>query len=126
MFSDGEEWSVYSTVGNCGGRIFSVMPFLPARHVVAEMFDSSSGEVASSLTEVPLFRLEHSMDARTLVCPERSIKLEGVQSQAGSDVLSPFASGKESARLSVETWEGVVRWLMFLLIGGVGMAYLLG
>lgn len=126
MFSDSEEWCLYSTVGNSGGRIFLVMPFLRARHVVAEMFDSSSGAVASPPAEVPLFRLEHSMDARTLVCPERSIEVEGAQGEAVTDVLSCSASKKESARPSGETREGVVHWLMLLLIGGIGMAYLLG
>lgn len=125
MSKDGEDFCFYSTVGNGDDRIFPIMPFPTVRHVVAETFDSASDQMVGPQAEVPACCLPHQTDARALVCPGRSIEVEGARGKAGTHVLSQPATKNEAAQPSVEPWRGVVRWGALLLIGGIGMAYLL-
>jgi len=53
------------------------------------------------------------------------VEVERALGEAGTDVFSQSASKNEVAQLSIESWEGVVRWAVLLLIGSIGMAYLL-
>ena len=67
----------------------------------------------------------HLIEAIKLVRVERNIGLKEAREQVSAYVQMQPALRSRIAKTQADAREGLLRWLIFLLAGGVGLTYLL-
>jgi ribosomal protein L7/L12 len=67
----------------------------------------------------------HKMEAIKLVRLERNIGLHEAKDVIDTYLQSQSALRNQINETQADAREGLLRWLMFLLIGGAGLAYIL-
>ena len=65
------------------------------------------------------------IEAIKLVCAEQNIGMNEARELVSAYVQTQPALRNRIDRTQADTREGLVRWLIFLLAGGVGLTYLL-
>lgn len=101
------------------------MPPPSTQHAVADALTAPPVDEPLPQAAVTALWQGHVVEAIKLVRLERNIGLKEAKGQVDAYLLRQPVLKKKMEQAQAETWEGLLRWLTFLLIGGIGLAYLL-
>ena len=101
------------------------MPIPAIHNTVAEPPPAPSARRALPLTAVTALREGHVVEAIRLVRREQNLSVQEAESKVDTYLLQYPVLKQKVEQVRTEAREGVLRWLTFLLVGGIGLAYLI-
>jgi len=101
------------------------MPIPSTQDDVADVRSATSARDVLPLAAVTALWNGHVIEATKLVRVERNISVKEAKAQVDAYLLHDPALKRTVEQIQADTRDGVLRWLTFLLIGGIGLTYLL-